>query len=103
MTIKRNGFTLVELLAIIAILIAILFIATKTVQGVMYKTKLNSFSANAQMLLQAVNLKKADEPGYNPLLLTTDNLETDLGLLDENYDLLTVTTSNGEYYIYFRF
>lgn len=50
---KRNGFTLVELLAVIVILAVILIIAVPTISTVINDAKESSFKSSAKMLLSS--------------------------------------------------
>ena len=58
---KRNGFTLVELLAVIVILAIILLIAVPNVMGIIEKAKKDSYCSTAKMAYNAVELFKLQE------------------------------------------
>lgn len=57
---KRNGFTLVELLAVIVILGVIVIIATSNVGSIMRHSKMNTFKNDAVVLTEAGLNKYAD-------------------------------------------
>ena len=59
---KKNGFTLVELLAVIVILAIILLIAVPNVIGIIDKAKKDSYCSTAKMAYKAVEYFKLQEP-----------------------------------------
>ncbi|MGI6325334.1 MAG: type II secretion system protein [Bacilli bacterium] len=63
---KKRGFTLVELLAVIVILAVILAIAVPNVLGIIENTRKESFAANGKMMANAAKTIMASEPKYVP-------------------------------------
>lgn len=53
---KKKGFTLVELLAVIVILALILAIAVPTISSLIEESRKNSFKATGDMLVSAAKL-----------------------------------------------
>ena len=54
---KKNGFTLVELLAVIVILAVILIIAMPKISEVIKKTRLSSLEATTKMIINSAEKK----------------------------------------------
>jgi type IV pilus assembly protein PilA len=82
MRIKRNGFTLVELLAVIVVLGIILVIAIPNVLGIIDNARKDSFLSTAKMMASQARTKVSTEAKYYPssgsvksILLTELNLD----------------------------
>ncbi len=56
--IRKKGFTLVELLAVIAILAIIFAIAVPGISNIIKSSKAKTFENNAKMVIKAIDLKK---------------------------------------------
>ncbi len=60
---KKNGFTLVELLAVIVILAIILAIAIPAITGLVANTRESAFESNVKMLIKGIDYKLLEQPG----------------------------------------
>ncbi|MDD3048695.1 MAG: type II secretion system protein [Bacilli bacterium] len=96
---KKLGFTLVELLAVIVILGIILAIAVPTISGIVDSSANNAFQSNAKMLIKSINYKKMSNESYNVTEIDETNVESELEADDSNYQNLVVSTFKGEPYI----
>ena len=78
---KKNGFTLVELLAVIVILAIILIIAMPKISEVIKKTRLSSLEATAKMIINSAEKKYTE----NQVLEQGTNIGcSDVAKLNEN-------------------
>lgn len=89
MKLKKKGFTLVELLAVIVILAIILAIAIPSITGIIDKQRRNAFEANVKMIVKGIEFQILDDPGS---VETGDNLSkaNDFGADASQYDTLTI-------------
>lgn len=96
--VKKRGFTLVELLAVIVVLTIILSIAIPGISGVIKSATKASFKSDAKMVLQAIEYKKLESYNFNPLEITKENMEELLGISSLNYGQvnISVTDNNTE-------
>ena len=83
--IKKNAFTLVELLAVIVILAIILAIAIPGISGIITSATKGSFESDAKMLLKAINYKKLEVDEFDPTSVDKSTLGELLGLPSNNY------------------
>ena len=65
----NNGFTLVELLAVIVILAVILAIAVPGISNMIEISKRSAFEADAKMVLKASELKMLEDKTFDPLIV----------------------------------
>ena len=65
----NNGFTLVELLAVIVILAVILAIAVPGISNMIESSKRSAFEADAKMVLKASELKMLEDKTFDPLIV----------------------------------
>jgi prepilin-type N-terminal cleavage/methylation domain-containing protein len=93
---NKNGFTLVELLAVIVILAVILAIAVPGISGLIDNSKRSAFEADAKMILTGLEYQQlqttvgtAQITITDNLTLTTDNLST-LGANSANYTTVRI-------------
>jgi type IV pilus assembly protein PilA len=86
----RNGFTLVELLAVIVILAIILAVAIPSANGIVNNVKRNAFEESAKMVLKAIDLKAAQNDSYDVTTLkktsSVDTINSELKLDTSNYN-----------------
>ena len=92
----KQGFTLVELLAVIVILAIILAIAVPTISSLIQDSKEKAFSANAKMVIKAIDYKLLQDSSFDVTTLTAANVESLLGVDGENIKTLAVTLVNGK-------
>ncbi|MGI6329814.1 MAG: prepilin-type N-terminal cleavage/methylation domain-containing protein [Bacilli bacterium] len=69
---RRQGFTLVELLAVIVILAIILAIAIPSITGLIDAQRKNAFESNVKMLIRGIDYQLLTDPGS---VTVGDNLE----------------------------
>ena len=98
---KKNGFTLVELLAVIVILAIIALIATPIVLGIIEESRVNTQKVSAQYMIDTV--EKAYSMAYTENMGATPTVDQ----IKEKFDMSgaewvikegkhTVQTTNGE-------
>jgi uncharacterized protein (TIGR02145 family)/prepilin-type N-terminal cleavage/methylation domain-containing protein len=92
---RRKGFTLVELLAVLAILGTILVIAVPLVTNILGNVKSNAFASDAKMVIKAINMKRMEVANYDPTTRTKEQLGADLNISIDNYESITVTEAAG--------
>jgi len=93
---RQQGFTLVELLAVMAILAILAAFTVPKFTGVLASSKEKACMANAKLIQDAANLYAANEP--NPIELTAENIMATLkgaGYLREGS--FTCPVSNDKY------
>lgn len=59
---KKQGFTLVELLAVIVILAIILAIAIPSITGLVANTRRNAFESNVKMVIKGIDYSLLQDP-----------------------------------------
>lgn len=111
---KKKGFTLVELLAVIVILAVILAIAVPNVLGIINKSRDDSFISTAKMMVSAARLKAStdlkyapENPGVGKLVpmsvLELENIEKDVDggnyVIDDSYVIITNEGGELNYYV----
>jgi prepilin-type N-terminal cleavage/methylation domain-containing protein len=82
---KKNAFTLVELIAVIVILGVILAIAVPSITGVINKSTKASFESDAKLILKAMDYKTLENASFNPTTVNEENITNLLGLSNANY------------------
>ena len=93
---KRKGFTLVELLAVIAILAILVIIALPNVLKMYNNAKKNSFLTEAKTLAQDVSSKYITESMKGNKLTTISNKQNSLDLSGRNIEYEFKLDSNGK-------
>jgi type IV pilus assembly protein PilA len=93
--IKKKGFTLVELLAVIVVLAIILAIAVPGIANIINNSTRRAFNLDAQMILKAIEYKKLEDNTFNPLEITKENMKNTIGISDENYEQVNISTSDS--------
>ena len=98
---KKNGFTLVELLAMLVILAILMAVAIPNITGILSNQKVNSLKSDATNLIETARIKIAKDATINK---PTPNqcLFFSLDALDENDDF-SKGPNGGEYMRYESF
>jgi type IV pilus assembly protein PilA len=87
---KKNAFTLIELLAVIVILAIILAIAVPSISDIIENSTKESFGIDAKMVLKAINNKKLESRDFDVNNINKDNIEDLLNVSNTNYDSVNV-------------
>lgn len=90
----KKGFTLVEVLAVIAVLGLVIAISIPKVVDTIRDSEMEAFRINAQMVLKSVELKIARGLDYDIATLNVADLKTVFGIDNTNFKTLTVTYDN---------
>jgi prepilin-type N-terminal cleavage/methylation domain-containing protein len=96
---KKEGFTLVELLAVIVILAVILAIAIPSISSMLKNTTRSAFESDAKMLLKQVEYARLNNSSFDPTTINTSTL-SNFNLSSNNYDSLGIIVINDEPYIF---
>ena len=96
---KKRGFTLVELLAVIVILALILAIAVPLIGNIIRGSKTSSLESSAKLVLNAIRLKELDDSTFNATTVTESNISALLNVSGTDYKTVLVKKVNGENYI----
>ena len=96
---SKNGFTLVELLAVIVILAVILAIAVPGISNMIESSKKSAFETNAKMVLKAVELKKLENDSFDPTQVDETNVKEHLNIDSSNYEKLLIKELNDQLYV----
>ncbi|MDD2203392.1 MAG: glycine rich domain-containing protein [Bacilli bacterium] len=91
---KGNGFTLIELLATIIILVVVVAIAVPIVSNLIESSRVNAFKVGATQIIKAIEQKNASVEEYDVSTITVDNMESEIGISNENYKLLEVSIND---------
>ncbi|MDD3048491.1 MAG: DUF5011 domain-containing protein [Bacilli bacterium] len=92
----KKGFTLVELLAVIAILAVILAIAIPSITGITANATENAFKSDAKILIKAIKLAKSQNESLDFSTINKTYVQNTLGMNTTNYESVTVTLSGSE-------
>jgi|LSQX01.2.fsa_nt_gb prepilin-type N-terminal cleavage/methylation domain-containing protein len=96
---KKTGFTLVELLATLIVVVIILTITVPRISGLIQSGKKNSFKSNAELLVRTVE-KKRFIGNYDVSKLSVDTIEEDVNVSNENYESVSAYIDGNKTYIY---
>ena len=96
---SKNGFTLVELLAVIVILAIILAIAVPGISKLIKSATKNAFASDAKMILKSVEIKSLEDESFNPLELNESNIKDKLNIDNSKYQSLTIKRINNQHFI----
>lgn len=106
---NNKGLTLVELLAVIAVLGILLVIAVPTLNNVIDTSKINTFLIESKNIYRAAKIKAVDladtsdggiisSSGENKLDIDGNSLEYCI-MIDNNAEIISIVVSNGKYII----
>ena len=90
---KRRGFTLIELIAVIVVIAIILSIAVPTITGIIRTSAKHAFKSDAKLLIKAIDYKKMGDTTFDQTVVNKENINDLLGLSDENYNKVNITVS----------
>lgn len=96
---KGKAFTLIELLAMIVILAIIMVIAIPQILGAIDNAKKSAFKEDAERIIGSLNIKTSLNHAYNLKNLTSNNIDDELGISNNNYESLSVSFINDVPYI----
>lgn len=95
----KKGFTLVEVLAVIAILGLVVAISIPKVVSTMKDSNKKAFRIDAQLVLKTIDLKLAQGLEYDITTLDVETIKSVFGINNKNFKTLSVTIENGIPYI----
>jgi type IV pilus assembly protein PilA len=96
---NKRGFTLIELLAVIVILAVILAIAVPGISNIISVSTKAAAENDAKMVIKAIAYKMLDDSGFHITSIDETNIESTLGISDDNYQTVKVTTLSGQPYV----
>ena len=96
---KKRGFTLVELLAVIVILAIILAIAIPGISGIIKSATKSAFASDAKVVIKNMNYKLLSDETFDVTSIDETNIESILGVSKDNYETVKVITINGQPYV----
>jgi prepilin-type N-terminal cleavage/methylation domain-containing protein len=96
---KKEGFTLVELLAVIVILANILSIAVPDISKIIRNTTNKAFESDVKMLIKAIEYKILEDDSFNITSIDIVNLQSELDVSADNYLAVDVELVNEEPYV----
>ena len=96
---KRKAFVLVELLAVIVILAIILAIAVPAISNILFKSKRNTFESSVRTIIKTVDTKRSAENNYDITKINVDNLNSEMGIDNTNYESVEANLIAKEIYI----
>ena len=94
-----NGFTLLELLAVIVILAIILAIAIPSITSLINSSKKNTFESNSKMIFSSLRLKALEDNNFDPTTINETNIKSILNIDDSNIKKLSISRVGEEIYI----
>lgn len=95
---KKKGFTLVELLAVIIVLAIILVIAIPSLLGIINLATTNAFEIDAKMVLEQIRYEQIKDENYDVSALNTSTIQN-LNISNKNYADLQVDIIDNKIYI----
>jgi prepilin-type N-terminal cleavage/methylation domain-containing protein len=100
---KKQGFTLVEILAVIVILGIILAVAVPAITGIVSRAAKDAFERDVKMFFKAISYAKIEDDRFDPTTVVkdnqTDNIEASLKISSENYERVEVMRHGGEIFV----
>lgn len=95
----KKGFTLVEILAVIAVLGLVIAISIPKVVSTIKDSNKKAFRIDAQLVLKTIDLKLAQGLEYDITTLDVETIKSVFGINNKNFKTLSVTIENGIPYI----
>lgn len=95
----NNGFTLVELLAVIAILGIILTLTVPKIVDVVNESKMNTFKTDVKLVLQKLSSEKMKDETIDFTDVTLDVLTQNLGIRSTNYASIKIKDVGGKPFV----
>jgi type IV pilus assembly protein PilA len=96
---SKSGFTLIELLAVIVILAIILAITVPGILGIISSSTRGAFESDAKLVLKNLDYKLLMDETFDVTSIDETNIESILGVSDDNYQTVEVTTLGGKPYV----
>lgn len=106
---KNKGLTLVELLAVIAVLSLLMILATPKMNGIINNSKKSTFLGEAQSVYRTAKMKALDlaNEGAGGVIDSKGSTRLDLKgnkldycvIVDEMGEITSITVSNGTYIV----
>ena len=96
---KKDGFTLVELLAVFAVLAVIIVVVVPSATGIIKNGTKEAFKTDVSVLAGTIELKSKSSETFVPSTLSKNNLYDVLSLKSENYNQVSVTSVNDKPYL----
>ena len=93
---KKNGFTIMELISVIVVLGIILAIAVPAITGIIKSSTRSAFESDAKLFLKAINYKKLTNTDFDPTILDVNNIDEELGLSPANYSSVNIAIVDNE-------
>jgi prepilin-type N-terminal cleavage/methylation domain-containing protein len=87
---RKNAFTLIELLAVIVILAIILSIAVPSISNVIDTSTKEAFGIDAKMILRAIDNKKLENSDFDVETINNDNIGNLLNITNTNYSSVNI-------------
>jgi type II secretory pathway pseudopilin PulG len=97
--VRKKGYILIELLAVIVILIVIITVTIPVIFDLINDIKKNLFELDAKQVLKNVQLKMIDDIKFNPTSVDEFTITNLLNIDNSNYERLTVKQMEGTLYI----
>lgn len=94
--IKKNAFTLIELLAVLVVLVIILAIAIPSITGIINNARKNAFTSDIKIVIKTIERKIALEDDFDVYNLTVDNMKNLIDISSDNYEAIYVLDSTYE-------
>jgi prepilin-type N-terminal cleavage/methylation domain-containing protein len=98
---RKNGFTLVELLAVIVVFGIILVIAIPSIINIISDATMDALESDAKMVLKQLEYEQLKDSNFNATTINTNTI-TNLSLSNSNYDYLKVGMNGESPYIFIR-
>lgn len=90
----KKSFTLIELLAVIAVLGIVLTIAIPQIKNSINNSKKSSFTINTKMLIKKIDLLLVENRNYDVSSINADNIEELFKVNNDNIKKVIVTKIN---------
>jgi prepilin-type N-terminal cleavage/methylation domain-containing protein len=92
---KKNAFTLIELVAVLVVLAIILAITVPSITGAISNATKAAFESDAKLVLKAIDYKKLEDASFNGTVVNQSNIGEMLGLSNENYSNIKIINENN--------